>query len=290
MEMKTVLLADIIQSRKSEDRYKTQKKLLSIIEILNKAYNTHLVRRVEISSGDSFQGLFDQPSSAFLYIRIAQMLMYPEKIRGGIGVGSLDYIDDNFGTNLLDGEAYHNARKAIELNTSSQEEIVSIIMNNANVQQIDAINIVFNMYFKLRQFFGVNSLRISLVNELLNPMSIYGEVQYLNNVRTDELKELEQILLDSYASKSRGQIKNELNFTRSGFKISELQVFALNTCDENKNKRFNNSDFVLRGIQNDIAQIVGTSRQNVQKYFSKAVADERMYAASLITLLDEVIK
>lgn len=290
MEMKTVLLADIIQSRKSEDRYKTQKKLLSIIEILNKAYNTHLVRKVEISSGDSFQGLFDHPSSAFLYIRIAQMLMYPEKIRGGIGVGCLDYIDDNFGTNLLDGEAYHNARKAIELNSNSNEEIVSIIMNNADVQQIDAINIVFNMYFKLRQFFGVNSLKISLVNELLNPMSMYGEVDYLNNVRADELKELEEILLDSYASKSRGQIKNELNLTRSGFKVNELQVFALNACDENKSKKFNNSDFVLRGIQNDIAQIVGTSRQNVQKYFSKAVADERMYAASLITLLDEVIK
>lgn len=289
MEKKTVLLADIIQSRKSENRYDTQKKLVTVIGFLNKAYRAHLVRKVEISSGDSFQGLFDHPNSAFLFIRITQMLMYPEKVRAGIGVGYLDYLDDNFGTNLLDGEAYHNARKAIELMSDSQADIVTLVMNDVNAQQLDAINIVFNMYYKLRQVFGVNSLRISLINELLNPMSITGEIHYLNN-RIEELKRVIEIIEDSYGNKSKMQNQIETSSKRSLSDVNELEVFILTSNDKSKNKRFNSSDFVLRGIQNDIAQIVGTSRQNVQKYFSKGVADERMYAASLIALLNEASK
>lgn len=39
--------------------------MILIIDLLNKSYKERLVKKVEISSGDSFQGLFDSPGTAF---------------------------------------------------------------------------------------------------------------------------------------------------------------------------------------------------------------------------------
>ena len=47
------------------------------------------------------------------------MLIYPTKIQDDIGVGALDYMDKDYGTNLLDGEAYHNAKTAVDIISAS---------------------------------------------------------------------------------------------------------------------------------------------------------------------------
>lgn len=288
MSQQTALIADIIQSRKSEERYGIQKKMIQIIDFLNKAFEDKLVKKVEISSGDSFQGLFDSPGTAFLYIRMIQMLIYPTKIRAGIGVGTLDYMDKDYGTNLLDGEAYHNAKTAIDIISASRKEAVYFNIKNSNHVLAHSINTMLDMYYKLRQIFGVNSLRISLVNELLNPMSINGEINYLERTNDKEIDLIDDIIKNSFIRRSVKNI-NEIN-ALSILIVKETEPFKIIENSNNKGKNANSADFVLRGIQDDVANVIGTSRQNVQKYYSKGVADERAYTASIVNFMNEVVK
>ncbi len=288
MSQQTALIADIIQSRKSEERYGIQKKIIQIIDFLNKAFEDKLVKKVEISSGDSFQGLFDSPGTAFLYIRMIQMLIYPTKIRAGIGVGTLDYMDKDYGTNLLDGEAYHNAKNAIDIISASRKEAVYFNIKSSNHVLANSINTMLDMYYKLRQIFGVNSLRISLVNELLNPMSINGEINYLERTSDKEIDLINDIIKNSFIRRSVKNI-NEIN-ALSILIVKETEPFKIIENSNNKGKNASSADFVLRGIQDDVANVIGTSRQNVQKYYSKGVADERAYTASIVNFMNEVVK
>lgn len=288
MSQQTALIADIIQSRKSEERYVIQKKLIQIIDFLNKVFKEKLVKKVEISSGDSFQGLFDSPGTAFLYIRMIQMLIYPTKIRAGIGVGTLDYMDKNYGTNLLDGEAYHNAKTAIDIISASRIEKVYFNIKSSNHVFANSINTMLDMYYKLRQIFGVNSLRISLVNELLNPMSIYGEINYLEQADDKEIDLINDIIKNSFIRRSAKNI-NEIN-ALSILMVKETKPFKIIENSNSKGRNDSSTEFVLRGIQDDVASVIGTSRQNVQKYYSKGVADERAYTASIVNFMNEVFK
>jgi len=159
-----------------DTRYEIQKKLVIVLKFLNRCFKEKLTREVEISSGDSFQGLFDTPDTAFLYIRIVQMLLYPTKIRAGIGVGKLDYIDDTFGSNLLDGEAYHNARNAIEKINNKSTESIRLETNDISSTNVVAINAMFDMYIRLRQIWGARSLQITLIKEMINPIPSAGKI------------------------------------------------------------------------------------------------------------------
>lgn len=290
MNKQTVLIADIIQSRKSDDRYEIQKKLLTVIDFLNKVYKDSLVKKVEISSGDSFQGLFHNPGVAFLYIRIAQMLLYPTKIRAGIGVGDLDYIDKDFGSNLLDGEAYHNAKDAINLISGSRKEMVSLQIKNADNRLLIPLNIMLDMYYKLRQSFGVNSLRISLVNELLNPMSINGDIHYLKEASDGESEFLNNIIKSSFVRKLPANALKSSSPASIILNAKKIEPFILSGYRYDEKRKLHHSDFVLRGIQDDVANIIGTTRQNVQKYYSKGVSDERMYTFTLVNFMNEVVR
>lgn len=65
------------------------------------------------SAGDEFQGLFLDLQSAFLYIRKLQILIYPIRIRCGIGYGEIKYDVEEWSSSAFDGEAYYLAREAI---------------------------------------------------------------------------------------------------------------------------------------------------------------------------------
>lgn len=142
-----------------------------------------------------------------MYIRMMQMLLYPTKIRAGIGVGTLDYMDKDFGTNLLDEEAYHNAKTAIDIISVTRKEAVYFKMENSNHISANSINTMLDMYYKLRQIFGVNSLRISLVNELLNPMSVNGEINYLTEISDKEIDFLNDIIKNSFIRRPEKKYK-----------------------------------------------------------------------------------
>lgn len=82
---------------------------------------------------------------------------------------------------------------------------------------------------------------------------------------------------------------NRIN-TLSISKVKKIEPFMIEEYRINKGMNISNTDFILRGIQEEVANVIGTSRQNVQKYYSKGVSDERAYTASLVNFINEVVK
>ena len=107
------LMFDIIESRNYLDRYDAQYFVIENIHYLNYVYAEHIKKEVVPSAGDEFQGLFYDMQSAFLYARKLQLLIYPIKIRVGIGYGQIKYDVNEWDSSAFDGEAYYLARDAI---------------------------------------------------------------------------------------------------------------------------------------------------------------------------------
>ena len=55
----------------------------------------------------------------------------------------------------------------------------------------------------------------------------------------------------------------------------------------NKKLSYSSNDFVQRGIQEHIGEILNTKRQNIQRYFSNRVKDERLYTAIICRMMDD---
>lgn len=83
------------------------------------------------SAGDEFQGLFLDLQSAFLYIRKLQILIYPVRIRCGIGYGEITYDVEEWSSSAFDGEAYYLAREAI-ISVGRKKVMRSVLIQNLN--------------------------------------------------------------------------------------------------------------------------------------------------------------
>ena len=110
------LIIDIENSRgyAQHDRSEMQKFMLECISKMNIAFKGCLKFEIEFSAGDEVQGLFEDLTSALLYLRIFEMLIKPVKIRAGMGIGEWTVKIENGTSTQQDGPAYHRARQAIE--------------------------------------------------------------------------------------------------------------------------------------------------------------------------------
>lgn len=107
------MMFDVVESRKYYERYDVQNILMNCVDYLNDLYCYAIKKDVVSSAGDEFQGLFLDLQSAFLYIRKLQILIYPIKLRCGIGYGEIKYDVEEWSSPAFDGEAYYLARDAI---------------------------------------------------------------------------------------------------------------------------------------------------------------------------------
>ena len=123
------LMFDIVESRHYQGRYDIQNTLMNAVSYLNHLYREDIKKEVVSSAGDEFQGLFLSLQSAFLYIRKLQLLIYPIKIRCGIGYGEIKYDVEKWSSSAFDGEAYYLARDAInEVSRRKSNAIFFILM------------------------------------------------------------------------------------------------------------------------------------------------------------------
>ena len=297
--MRTAMIADIIQSKQIDNRKLVQVKLVELLDILNNVFKDRLVRSVEIRDGDSLKGVFDKPSDAFLYIRMVQMVMYPIKIRVGLGYGPLAYELDDYSSDLLDGPAFHYARFAIEKISGSPLESIMFCSSGKEKFRDSDINAYFDMYIRIRQRFGAKMFHIIMINEILNPMSMDGILSYRSEAAdlskliliSKTLNEKIMIVKKHYSLDKDGLVYNEEGeYELNSREINSLNRggFSINTIFSSNQISYSGSDFVRRGIQEDISSIVNTSRQNIQRYFSNGVMDERYYSASVCRIMDDI--
>ncbi len=123
----TVLIADIISSRKIEDRERVQESLERVSREMSKAKEKWgLISEPSIMRGDEFEIAFKDTSKCFKAYREIEHKILPYKLRGGIGIGRLD-TEIRESTSEMDGPPFHRARKALEDAKDAKEKPIFLI-------------------------------------------------------------------------------------------------------------------------------------------------------------------
>jgi len=175
---KTVLIIDIKSSKNigGEKRIKVQKKFASIVDdIINVIYKDALIAKIDFSAGDSVQGVFKNTADAIGCYLLIKVLMFPNEVRCGVGFGNI--LEAGFNdTNRLDGEAYHNAKLALDI---CKKEDYNFLINSKT-----EYDIFINQYILTAQYFeSKQSTKQKPINNLifiLNPIgfNIFSKEYY----------------------------------------------------------------------------------------------------------------
>lgn len=147
------IVGDIVSSKSLEDRLSIQSKFRDYLEKLNNQYKQYFHKKMFITLGDEFQGLFTSFAYVMEVIHKIEVHMWPVKLRFGIGVGNLEF---DFGSEespyQSDGEVWWNARKSIDLikdnhkkNKQAYYSNIAVHTNNDSLNRIcnDALNLCY---------------------------------------------------------------------------------------------------------------------------------------------------
>lgn len=110
----TVIIGDIINSKKIDDREQVQTTFKKILHEINQKYATEIASQFTITLGDEFQGLLKNSNHVIKIITEIEMAIAPIKMRFGIGVGEVSTAINIESSSEIDGPAYHRARAMIE--------------------------------------------------------------------------------------------------------------------------------------------------------------------------------
>lgn len=112
--MYVAIIGDIIGSKSLTHRKEIQLQLNQILTQVNSVFRDDIHSDFLITLGDEFQGLLYSPHNVVKIIEFIQLKFYPNRIRFGIGIGTID--TDFIRSEALgaDGPVYHKARKMVE--------------------------------------------------------------------------------------------------------------------------------------------------------------------------------
>lgn len=108
------IIGDMVNSKKMTDRNSAQNKLKTILNVINKKYESDIASNFMITLGDEFQGLLRKGCNVMNIISEIEAEIYPIQMRFGIGIGSIKTEINHEIPLGADGPAYHNARRMIE--------------------------------------------------------------------------------------------------------------------------------------------------------------------------------
>lgn len=151
------VIGDIIESKKLEDRFESQKKLKKVLEEINNQYSNDIVSKFMITLGDEFQGLLNNGNHAIDMIEYIQIKMYPIRIRFGIGIGKIETEINQVLPFGADGSAYHHARNMIDYLKNAEKKNKTSVANimiasdgcNSNLELL--LNTILSLCTTLRQ-------------------------------------------------------------------------------------------------------------------------------------------
>lgn len=152
MKNKTYMafIADIIDSKKIENRESVQKKLYKVIETINENFKDSIESKFIITLGDEFQGLLKNKSDLMQIIHFLQFEMHPIKFRIGLGIGEIQTSIPGEYALGADGPAYHHARSAINFVSKNEKSNVtyetSICLHPNKTDTIKLINLSLATY------------------------------------------------------------------------------------------------------------------------------------------------
>lgn len=276
------VMFDIVESRRYNDRYDVQNVLMDSIMYLNHVYSYAIKKEVVSSAGDEFQGLFMNLQTAFLYIRKLQLLIYPIKIRCGIGYGAIKYYDKEWESSALDGETFYLCRDAI--NSIQKKKSNAVCFNT--VSKYDKYLNMFCMAdaeIKSKQSQMVRL--IELIADIISPITPTEEnMNFYDFILKNRIKLIQRERWNNVIGKFREKETFDINLEQLIMikKMMDAKISYENT--------FYMEDFWMHGMSTYIAQIINTTRQNVDRYVSLGrIKESRTMDRAIYELLGEEI-
>lgn len=276
------VMFDIIESRRYNDRYDLQNILMESISYLNWAYRDAIKKEVVASAGDEFQGLFMDLQTAFLYIRKLQLLIYPIKIRCGIGYGEIKYDVEKWASSAIDGEAYYLCRDAI--NSISKRKSNAIYFNtNSRYDKYLNTLCMSSTEIKLRQSQMVRL--IELVADIILPINtIEEDARFYDFILENRMRLIKQECWHKASGRSIAAEEINIDFEQ----LFEMrQIIKTKSCHDDT---FFMEDFWIHGMSTYIGIILNASRQNIDRYVSLGrVKESRTTDKAIYEFLGEKI-
>jgi len=279
MQRYAALIIDLEKSRSYsiEERVAIQQYFIKSISCLNKIFSKALEKEVEFSAGDEVQGLFRYPEAAYLYLRMLSMIIFPVKIRAGIGMGDWDVKIEDASTTAQDGTVYHNARYAI--NNVKSATGCSVLFCSG--QELDLyVNSLINTSFALTNNLSKYQSELMLLLELLYPIDYcetldYKKVRQILDFVIDYKK-----ILDSVKPGSRAA---DMSMVRSNSKPNRIDPFEklkYSVLYENFTSipidvMYDISTLFVsggkkRGMSKQLSELLNISRQSIEKTIKAA--------------------
>lgn len=276
------IMFDVVESRKYYERYDLQNILMKCIDYLNALFSDNIKKNVVSSAGDEFQGLFLNLQSAFLYIRKLQLLVYPIKVRCGIGYGEIKYDVEEWTSSAFDGDAYYLARDAI---VSIKEKKSNATCFNTKSKYDKYINVLSESNIQLKSAQSQVAHLIELISDIMLPIAYREEnTQFYSFILNNRCRLIKQERWNKVNGRCRDteivNIDYDLLFENSG-------MYSIKKDDEYV---FNVNEFWAHGMSTEIAHIMGTTRQNIDRYlFIGKIKESRTMDKTMYELLGEEI-
>lgn len=249
----TVLIMDLKGSRNQENRNNIQRYIISVIDVLNRIFEKGLERKVDFSAGDELQGLFCDTATAYLYFRLLSILLHPIAIRAGIGCGAWDTQIPGHGTTAQDGPVYHLAREAIT--ATSDLEGYSALIHSMKCDD-PTINALLSAAMTLSESMSLFQNILLVLSEALCPILL-------------------DPYIESFDPKAVIKLLDERNafapFPKKGEALSwepvlqRIDKTSVAPVIPTKETGFFISEGRKSGLPGELADLLGTSRQNVSK-------------------------
>ncbi len=149
MSKKIVLIGDLIQSRKKQNRRDLQEKLEAELTNVNQEFKSQIQAPLKLIRGDEFEGVFKNFKACMEAFEKIESGLYPNKIRGGIGIGKIT-TEITKNVSKMDGPAFYRAREMIEKRVKSSARSSILLIKGDNQRTEDTINIILRLLMDLK--------------------------------------------------------------------------------------------------------------------------------------------
>ncbi len=148
MSKEIVLIGDIIRSKTKQDRSALQERLKNEIKKVNREFRSEIKAPLKLTKGDEFEGVFKNIRGAVEAFEKIESEIYPDKIRGGIGVGEIT-TKNTQNVSEMDGPAFYRAREMIEEGKKSNRSS-SILLIGGGEGMENSVNVILRLLMDLK--------------------------------------------------------------------------------------------------------------------------------------------
>lgn len=163
-----VLIADIVSSKKINERNELQKNLNAEIRKINRK-SASVLSPMTITLGDEFQCVYSDAGEIFQHIWRILSACYPERIRFSYGIGTITTAINRKQAIGMDGPAFYEARNGL-ITLKQKNHLFNLVYQEGNSEIVDLIR--NTLYLLSYNITGWNKNRIKIMNMLSGEMPV----------------------------------------------------------------------------------------------------------------------